>query len=329
MTKQILRFAIFTIALGTAATMSSCSVDIGEDAIDINDITLGKITYTILDVEGSPVEGVTISLSNGVSATTDAKGTAIVETKTADQPQVTITKDGYASVIGSGTTITLRKVGAKLSGIATFLDKDGNVTLANGKKLTIDLNSNGSNYVDRFQEATAGSDGSFTFDKLPEGVSIYGLKASDDYDVASSFNVQLGKASDPAKQVAITLKYKSTVVEQPFSVVSYPGSVDSASGAALVITFNRAADTTSSYYNVYSYTKDGGYQGNFNLEKSWSSDSKTLRLSLSEYQKTNGSWGVKGGTVQISGEVYSYEAAGASRKSVSINRSDDTRLTIK
>jgi hypothetical protein len=256
--------------------------------LHLDEVSTTSATLTVTDYEANPLKDVTVKVSTGGETVTDANGKAVITVKSGDQPELTLSKEGFVSIYASGNSSSFRlpRSGAILKGIATFTeDKVGTVPAA-GAELKIDL---GNNYVTRFATAIVGSDGAYQF-SLPEGASnlslaegtFNGKKYTGSF---TSYGVQVGKVGDPATIANIVLVDATPQPEaEPFAITSLPGKVDS-SAASITITFNRDVDTV--------YANPTFTLGQFGpaLDRKWSNGTKTLTLSLPETHTTG--WGYK------------------------------------
>ena len=66
--------------------------------------TAGTILGVAQDSSGNPIANATVTLSNGMTTTTDANGNFVFDNVTAGTYNVTITKDGYQTVTQQVTT---------------------------------------------------------------------------------------------------------------------------------------------------------------------------------------------------------------------------------
>ncbi|MBN1540463.1 MAG: carboxypeptidase regulatory-like domain-containing protein, partial [Candidatus Thermoplasmatota archaeon] len=124
--------ATFTFMKGGAyevlLTVSDGSGNTGEDTVTITVIDTGRVTGTVLDGDGKPVEGahVEITASDGevYATTTGADGSFSLEIPNGPFSWK-VSKDGYVTVAGTGTVAAMGDEGLDLSGEPLVRQKQG------------------------------------------------------------------------------------------------------------------------------------------------------------------------------------------------------------
>ncbi|HEY3420632.1 MAG TPA: right-handed parallel beta-helix repeat-containing protein [Methanomassiliicoccales archaeon] len=93
----------------------------------------GKITCTLKDASGKAVAGAKVTLSNGMSATTDANGYFELKNVTSGSYTLTISKDGYKTVTQSVSTAAGETTAlGTLSALASESSSDNTLLIAGG-----------------------------------------------------------------------------------------------------------------------------------------------------------------------------------------------------
>ena len=248
-----------------AATMSSCSKD--EMDINMKDNTENTFTIKVTDYRtGDVIVGAVVKDSQGKTvATTAADGTATYTKKAGDNLLFTVEADGYAAMT-AGTSVSLHKLGAKLSGVATYTDKSGNLNVVpSGTELSIQANS--SSFVKRVYKTQVGSNGEFEFASLPDGAYFYFVSPTTIGSNAYRTNYSYGFSAGETTSMTVSYSYVNN--ELPFAIIALPGTV-TATGS-IVVKFNKAVDTE------YSLDNGNGYlYSNRSFTTEWSSDKKTV-----------------------------------------------------
>ena len=276
------------LAVLMTATMNSCKKD--EMDVNLKDNTENTFAIKVTDNRtGDVIAGAVVKDSEGNTvATTSEAGTAIYTKKAGDQLIYTLEATGYASMWCNGESVQMYKLGTKLSGIATYTDKFGNLNVVpSGSDVTVSILGD---FIQKVYTVKAGANGAFEFSSLPDGAYFEFFPitiGSDKYNVQNYWGT-IGETG------AISIRYSFiSSNELPFAVIACPGRVTATGN--IVIKFNKAVDTESgdfSTYDNYNYewiSNDGG---------SWSADKKTLTL------KPTTSWGNTGDYFYFAYEFY-------------------------
>ena len=282
--KKIFRFLIIP-AVMIAATMSSCKKDEPLKELEINqkelevilrDSTEHTCTIRIVDYRtGSGIVGAVVKDNEGVTVATSAEnGVVTYKIKAGDEFFYTIEAAGYASVAGFASimnkekNIRLSKLDAKLSGIATYTDKSGNLNVVpSGTDIIVSVLGW---YVQETYTTKVGANGVFEFSSLPYGADfeLPSIIIGSDKYYNSTY---IWEAIGERKPMSLNYLYTSSN-EIPFTITAYPGKVTPTGN--IVIQFNKAVNTTLG--DIRDITNDSWSSTAFT--KSWSSDKKTLTL---------------------------------------------------
>jgi hypothetical protein len=321
--RKIFSFLIVP-AVMIAVVMSSCKKDdpLKELEITLKDNTENTYTIKVTDYQtGNAISGAILKDIKGETVTTtDDNGMAAYTEKAGDRLIYMLEAAGYASMWWSeeedewgGGNIRMSKLDAKLKGVATYTDKNGNFNVVpSGTDITITI---GNWYLEKTYTTKVGAEGGFEFSSLPYGVYYTPSQitiGNDKYEISSYFWGFIG-STEP-----LILNYKyAPPYEIPLAVIAYPSSITPAGN--IVIKFSKAVNTALG--EVCSHY---GYSSNcyVSFTKNWSDDKKTLTLTPDSTP-----WGIYD-EYWYSTEVYNYVWISVKLYSL-INESIEKELYIR
>jgi len=289
-------FKLFLMAIALiAATFTSCKKEIKFDDVTENTFTIRVTDYRT----GEPIAGAEIKGSDDeIVATTGTDGMATYTKKANDYLLFTVNAAGYASMVASNS-VTLHKLNAKVTGIATYSDKLGNLkTVPSGTQISVITES--TNYVQRIYKTKVNSDGKFEFTSLPDGISMSfesPIKIGNDMYSASSYYYYFYTGEDET----VTVHYSYINNDIPLAVITRPGTVKP--DGSIVMVFNKEIDTE--YYN--SFYVSGYY---YDPQLNWSNGNKTLTIK----PQTETEWGAVGNSIYVNYDVYTPILANGQRE---------------
>ncbi|GHV68561.1 hypothetical protein FACS1894199_15980 [Bacteroidia bacterium] len=283
MKQSIIKVMIVATAMfATVIAATSC----GEDKMDVTtkDTTVSKETYLVRDDKGNPIADATLKASTGAEVKTAADGTATLSFPANDQVIIIVSAAGYLDAYATGTSITLNKGGASLTGIVTFEALNGSISPANAVEVVFTLD--GGAYVQTAYKATTDANGKYTITGLPEGKSgnfaTFLKKGSNAVYFSGSTYVSNTGSSVP---IFKALQYTEFTTDEDLILVGFTSTVKD--NAALTLTFNHAI--TSNSLNVY-----GAPSPNL----TWSTDKKVATFTPSP------DWGGVDNVFDIRGNVW-------------------------
>ena len=279
-------FKLFLMAIALmAATFTSCKKEIKFDDVTENTFTIRVTDYR----SGEPIVGAEIKGSDGeVVATTGTDGMATYTKKANDMLLFTVNATGYASMVASNS-VAMRKLNAKVTGIATYTNKQGDLkTVPSGTQLTVVAEP--TSYVQRIYKTNVSSDGKFEFTSLPDATYMYfesPMKIGNDMYSTNSYYSEFYAGYDET----VTVHYSYINNDIPFTVITRPGTVKPEGD--IVMVFNKEVDTE--YYNNYFYI-----YGYYDYILNWSNGNKTLTIKPAPGTE----WGTVGYNLEINYSFY-------------------------
>jgi hypothetical protein len=292
--------AVVALMAASAAVVSSCGKD--EVAVDYTDNTVATKIIIVRDAATQdPIAGASVTSSTGASATTNDKGEATFQVRSADIAgggiRYTVSKDGYAAMYTNGD-VSLSKTDGKLVGVITLRGLDGSITSYSGT-LVFKLDAN--TYVD-YEKSVTVTNGSYTLTGVPSGGQSVTLPAKIEqnnktYTLSSTYAYTSSDAYPNGQNTTKVYVEQATTTAVPLAVLAFTGSVPRT--ADITITFNQAIKTEStdgsSVTQLYIYS--GGQ-----IYATWNAD-KTVAT----FAAPDGGW--SSSEVYISGN-YVYSAVG-------------------